>query len=603
MSTTLGDETNAPSGSPDGGFGDPSDGAGRARPPGRPDLADADAVDGDDGRTGPRWHAVLVDWAPVVVGLLPLLGLLVLGLLSVGAGRAPAADIAVLEIATRNALRGEQYLGAYSRYGWNHPGPAMFYWFAPFYRLTGSELGALVVASTTMSCLSVGLIIRTVQRTAGRPAAWAVAAAMPVFIWLVGLDHVQSPWNPDVLLVTMGALGVVGAAAIVGRRWALPTAAFLASWSAQAHLGAIPFAFALCAAFVAFTVWHQRRDLRRWIVPALLAALVTGAMWAPVLWENATRDPGNITKLTEFYESDDGDATHPWKQSANAVAAAVVGRHRDFADEEPLPTEWQVGAAALVAVVAAGAATGWLRRRRGDDNGFQAMVCTLGLLGIPVALVSVHNVRGPIYGYILSFAVGLGFLLWTGAAVTIAGFVTSWTGRQGGGGPGSSRARVVRWTGIGLAAVVALGVTAEVPANGWNRVRENPVGQSQVLHRLNLDNEQVESVVGSALASPLVDPGDRVEVEWMTSGWEIGVGVVNLLEKEGVDVAVPGDPISKGIMGEQLAPDGTETAQVLMIPVGQDGTTPPEIERERPAEKYRVDDGLFYQVYVVPLDR
>jgi hypothetical protein len=596
MSTTVGDEATAPSASPDDVSDDPRVGA--PEPSG-----DDGGYGGDDGRPfRPRWGAVLVDWAPVVVGLLPLLGLLVVGLFTVAEHRAPAADIALTEISTRNAVDGHQLLGAYSRYGWNHPGPASFYWFAPFYQLTGREVGALAVASTVMSCIGVGLIVRTVQRTAGRPAAWAVAAAMPLFIWLVGLSHVQSPWNPDVPIVTTGALGVVGAAAIAGRRWALPTAAFLASWAAQPHLGTIPLVVVLCGAIVALTAWSRRHELGRWIVPAVLAAGITVAMWAPVAYEEVTREPGNVTKIKAFYGAEDA-VVHPWKQSANAVASAVVGRHARFDDGAALPVERQVGAVALVSVVTAGAATGWLQRRRGEDTEFRAVLCSLGLLGIPVAVLAVHNVRGPIYGYILSFAVGLGFLLWTGAAVTIAGFVTSWTGRQGGGGPGSSRARVVRWTGIGLAAVVALGVTAEVPANGWNRVRENPVGQSQVLHRLNLDNEQVESVVGSALASPLVDPGDRVEVEWMTSGWEIGVGVVNLLEKEGVDVAVPGDPISKGIMGEQLAPDGTETAQVLMIPVGQDGTTPPEIERERPAEKYRVDDGLFYQVYVVPLDR
>jgi hypothetical protein len=581
VTTTIGDEgTAVPIDAPQDGTEAPS------------------RIGDDDGSARRRPVEVLADWAPVIVGLLPLLVMLLIGLWSVSSSRAPAADLAILEISTRNALRGRQLLGAYSRYGWNHPGPAMFYWFAPFYRLTGSELGSLAVASITMSCICVGLIVRTVQRMAGRAAAWATAAAMPVFIWLVGFDRVQSPWNPDVLLIAMGALGVVGAAAVLGRRWALPTAAFLACWVSQAHLGAIPLALALCAFFIAFTVWRQRRELVRWIVPAVLALAVTGAMWAPVIWENNTRTPGNVTKIREFYEKDDGSEAHPWQQSANAVAAAVVGRHWNFADGEPLPVEWQVGAAALVGTVSVGAVSGWLRRRRGGPLDFQTVVCTIGLLAVPVALVSVRNVRGPIYGYILSFAVGLGFLLWTAAAVTIAGFVSAGARDE----RLSARAPAIRRAAIGLAAAVAVAVTIRVPDNGgWNRSWAEPRGQYEIYHRLGVDNVQVRTVADAALESPLVDSGDRVEVEWAGVGWEIGSGVVNMLEKHGVRAKAKGDAGGILLFDERQLTDGSETARVVMLQIGPDGEVP-DHSPERPSERYRVDDGHNYEVYVVPLE-
>lgn len=562
-------------------------------------AAPADAPqDGTDGTSGSgaedrptptRPIEVLADWAPVIVGLLPLLALLLMGLWNVNVSRAPSGDLSILEISTRNALHGRQLLGAYSRYGWNHPGPAMFYWFAPFYRLSGSEVGSLAVATITMGCISAGLILRTVQRTAGRAAAWATAAALPVFIWLVGFDRVQSPWNPDILLIAMGALGVVGAAAVLGRRWALPTAAFLACWVSQAHLGAIPLALALCASFIAFTVWRQRRELVRWIVPAVLALAITGVMWAPVVWENSTRTPGNVTKIREFYETDDGSTAHPWKQSANAVAASVVGRHWNFHDEEPLPVVWQLGAVVLVGTVSAGAVTGWLRRRRGGPLDFQTVVCTMGLLGVPVALVSVHNVRGPIYGYILSFAAGLGFLLWTGAAVTVAGFVSALARNE----RFSARLPAMRRAAIGLAAAVAVAVTLVVPeTGGWNRSWPEP-------HRINVDNVQVRSVADAALDSPLVDSGDRVEVVWGGVGWAIGAGVLNALEKEGVNAKATPDAGGQLLFDEWQLADGSETARVVMLPIGPDGE-PLKYSPEQPSERYRVDDGIGYKVYVVP---
>ncbi len=40
-------------------------------------------------------------------------------------------DIAMIELYTRHAMEGNQFVGMYSRFGWNHPGPAYFYMLAP----------------------------------------------------------------------------------------------------------------------------------------------------------------------------------------------------------------------------------------------------------------------------------------------------------------------------------------------------------------------------------------------------------------------------------------------------------------------------------------
>jgi hypothetical protein len=80
-------------------------------------------------RPGPvRWW---VRPGPLLVLALPLL---------VGAVRLAAnltddfwsyGDLAVIELSVRNALRGHPLLGPYSRFGWDHPGPALFYLLAP----------------------------------------------------------------------------------------------------------------------------------------------------------------------------------------------------------------------------------------------------------------------------------------------------------------------------------------------------------------------------------------------------------------------------------------------------------------------------------------
>src|SRR3954462_2167548 len=52
-------------------------------------------------------------------------------------------DAAALEFGTWHAARGHQLLGAYSRFGWNHPGPAFFYLAAPLYEALGERGPAL----------------------------------------------------------------------------------------------------------------------------------------------------------------------------------------------------------------------------------------------------------------------------------------------------------------------------------------------------------------------------------------------------------------------------------------------------------------------------
>ena len=57
--------------------------------------------------------------------------LLMLGLgLWTGAFDHPQKDTALAELYTRHAARGDLLLGPYSRFGWHHPGPLLYYLYA-----------------------------------------------------------------------------------------------------------------------------------------------------------------------------------------------------------------------------------------------------------------------------------------------------------------------------------------------------------------------------------------------------------------------------------------------------------------------------------------
>src|SRR4051794_25828124 len=61
--------------------------------------------------------------------------------------RPPTGDYAVLELYTRLAMHGEQRLGPYSRFHFQHPGPAYFYAAVPLYRLTGESFRGITLTA------------------------------------------------------------------------------------------------------------------------------------------------------------------------------------------------------------------------------------------------------------------------------------------------------------------------------------------------------------------------------------------------------------------------------------------------------------------------
>ena len=63
----------------------------------------------------------------------------------------PTGDGAVIELYTLHATGFRQLLGPYSRFGFHHPGPAMFYVLAPFYAVSGHATASLSVAAPSPS--------------------------------------------------------------------------------------------------------------------------------------------------------------------------------------------------------------------------------------------------------------------------------------------------------------------------------------------------------------------------------------------------------------------------------------------------------------------
>ena len=79
-------------------------------------------------------------------------------------------DIALIELRTRDVLSRDPPLsGVYSRYGWSHPGPLMYYVYAIPYRLLGGHADALRMTALMVNVLVLGALAWLASRR-GRAA-------------------------------------------------------------------------------------------------------------------------------------------------------------------------------------------------------------------------------------------------------------------------------------------------------------------------------------------------------------------------------------------------------------------------------------------------
>jgi hypothetical protein len=334
-------------------------------------------------------------------------------------------DFALLDIATQRAARWNQLLGAYDRFGWRHPGPAYFYLLAATKTVVGSDLGAQaqMVLACTVNGASAALSVWVLALRSRRPKAVAVAVAaltlgaMP----LLGQVVMLNPWTPYVTVMPLFLLIALVVASAKGSLPALAGVFLTGSLIVQTDLGTAPLVAVLvlgaAAACVVVRAGHragegtEAHDQAEAGRPRTAGAMAGGlvalglASWAPVLVEQATTSPGNLTLIWRFFTA---NHTHPGLAAAAGVVGSVQGtlfglRHADgwglAVGVLPglagilLGSRWRVGSAVALAVV--------------------------GLVGTGVAVSAASAIVGPPYLYLVEWSVAPALSSLTGLSLAI----------------------------------------------------------------------------------------------------------------------------------------------------------------------------------------
>jgi hypothetical protein len=373
-------------------------------------------------------------------------------------------DLAATELITRDIGRDAVALGPYSRDGWHHPGPALYYVLAVPYRLLGSTASALDVGALLVNGASVAGMAFVARRRGGTPLALITLVGCALLMRTMGPDDLRLPWNPYVTVLPYGLLVFLTWAMTCRERWALPAAVAVASFTAQTHIGYLGLALPLLAVGAAWlvvaTVTSSRSGWRSLLVPGLTATGVGLVMWAPPLVQQLRVEPGNLGLAMRWFREGGTEGQ---------AARGLIAGWRVVTSQLGLPPEWLVGEGpvnivgeptyverALVPVLlllVAAAMYGVWRRRLGDA----ARLAAVWLVASAVGVVATARTVGLVYEYRVGWVRVLGMV--AGVLVTWVGW-TAVVDRR----PQLERRLLVPLSVVALAVLAVVGSVAHVEA-------------------------------------------------------------------------------------------------------------------------------------------
>lgn len=188
-----------------------------------------------------------------------------------------------------------------------HPGPIEFYLLAPAERLIGGGAGMLsTVAAVT--AFSVLVAAWAVFRQLGRGGGLAAALALAAVLWTAGAAVMVDPLSSSVGRFPLLCSVVLLWCLVCGDARLLALTCAVLSFTFQQHLSVVPAtAVVTGVGVVGLGVALVRRGVFRDPVVrreagrnTVLAAAVGLVLWAPVLYEQFTRSPGNLERIVRY---------------------------------------------------------------------------------------------------------------------------------------------------------------------------------------------------------------------------------------------------------------------------------------------------------------
>lgn len=334
-----------------------------------------------------------------------------------------SGDYSLIELQTRQVGGSHTPLvGPYSRFGWSHPGPALFFALSAPFRILASRGAGLLVGAAIINAVAIVAIVAILLH-APAPRLVRVFGLLVTAVLLRGLggSFLWDPWNPRVIVLPFFAFVLFSWWAATGEARALPVAVALASFVTQTHVSLVPETIALLVLALVWLLPAARaggagRRLRR----SILAAVgIFAVMWSPPVVQQFQHDGGNLSALWRFWTTSHPD-TVGFSNGARLLApqlsipAPWMSGHEHF---DPvtggLVTPRFAFPFALV-LLAIAALVAWRRR---DRIGLTA--CSFAATSVLVAWISIARVIGIPFPYVLRWDWVVGATCWIAAGIAL----------------------------------------------------------------------------------------------------------------------------------------------------------------------------------------
>lgn len=215
-------------------------------------------------------------------------------------------DTALVELRTSDVFSDDPPLvGSYERFGGNQPGPWLFYLLAPGQELLGAAGAALTTLVVGWLCAAGTVAVA--RRLGGTPLMLLAGGFTLVLLAGRGLDQLANPWEPMISLLALWLVSFLLWAYCDGRFEVLPALAALVVVLATIWVFLAPVLLVCSLLAIGATVahgWWARRDSdpatgRRLGRNVALASIVVVLLALPLLAEQVSGDPGNLTQLMD----------------------------------------------------------------------------------------------------------------------------------------------------------------------------------------------------------------------------------------------------------------------------------------------------------------
>ena len=462
-------------------------------------------------------------------------------------------DIALIELRTRDVLSAHPPLvGAYSRYGWSHPGPLAFYLLAIPYRLLGGDYAALRVSALLVNVLAIVAIV-WVARLRGKAVFVVLLAAVCLLVWGMEPISLTDSWNVTIAVVPFMFVLVACWCALCGDKWAWVAAAAGFSFVFQAHIGFGVVLVPVVAATGLFLVWARRRDPGVISVRTLLVGTGVALVLAlPVLYDVIAHWPGNLGRLIDWSFSS-GEATIGVPDALRLVGRATS---LSFPLHAELPKQFVFATGGvdhglvpgvLLVMVLAAMVVAVRRQMRAE-----ALLCGVVLATWVSGFFATTRVTRPLFFWLVQWMQPLAWLTWAAVAIV------AWRCVQ---------PLVVRCRSASLVAAIGSGVAAVVLVGGTLAYARGAAGADR-------DDSSVAPITTFVEAASSLDRSQPIHIAYEGDPFATGtvfLAVANQLDRAGFDLCVDAD-VEHQFGGHRVC-DGRADMQLLIR--GESTALPP----------------------------